>query len=74
MIDQRLEHHILHRASPDGFFVRFKGILGVNRSCRLKVLCKIGFANLTGKDLYGSLSFNKVAVCKPATLSKKKTR
>ena len=43
----------------------FEGILGVDSSSRLKVLCKIGFlktfANFTGKHLYGSLSFNKVA-------------
>ena len=56
----------------------FKGILGVDRSSRLKVLFKIGFlkkfANFTEKHLYGSLFFNKGAACKPATLSKKKTR
>ena len=54
------------------------GILGVDRSSRLKVLCKIdflkSFANFRGKHLYGSLSFKKVAACKPATLSQKKTR
>ena len=48
-----------------GFLFGFKGILGVDRSSRLKVLCKIGFlknfADFTGNHLYGSLCFNKVA-------------
>ena len=56
----------------------FKGILGDDRTSRLKMLCKIGFrknfANFTGKRLYGNLFFNKVAASKPANVSKKKTR
>ena len=47
-------------------------------SCRLKVFCKIGglknFAKFTGKHLYGSLFFNKVAPWKPAALSKRKKK
>ena len=54
----------------------FKKILHVDRSSRLEVFCIRGvlqtFAKFTGKNLYGSLFFDKVAACKPATLSRKK--
>ena len=54
----------------------FKKILHVDRSSRLEVFCIRGvlqtFAKFTGKNLDGSLFFDKVAACKPATLSRKK--
>ena len=65
MIYRRLEDHILHQASPDGFFVDdgSKRILGVDRSSRLEVFCKKSviknFAKFTGKYLDESLFFDK---------------
>ena len=54
------------------------GVLEFSRSRRLVVFCKKGilenFAKFTGKHLYQSLFFNKVADPRPATFLKKKLR
>ena len=48
----------------------------ISKSSRPEVFCKIGvlrnFAKFTGKHLYQSLLFNKVAGLRPATLLKKR--
>ena len=75
MIYRRLEDHIFPRVTPDGFFVRFlKEFLLLTEAVVLKKGVLKNFAKFTGKHLYGSLFYNKVAACKPATLSKKRIR
>ena len=70
--DWKITYYIEHLLMASLF--GFKRILGVDRSSRLEVFCKNGvlknFAKFTGKNLYGSLFFDKVVACKSATLTK----
>ena len=75
----KIYHNIKQNLAKDFTFSRgvFRTLLNV-RSSRLEVFCKKdvlrNFAKFTGKHLRQSLSFNKVAGLRPATLLKKRLR
>ena len=70
----KIYHNIYQNLAKD---FTFRTLLNV-RSGRLEVFCKKdvlrNFAKFTGKHLRQSLSFNKVAGLRPATLLKKRLR
>ena len=69
---QRLKVFLLTSKHELVCVLPFTGRMSLHRRCSIKKVVRKNFAKFIGKHLCQSLSFNKIASLRPATLFKKR--